>query len=68
MITKYQHYIHIVMKIIVSVDDVKDENELIQKDRFESQNKNNNALRSEDLKFQRGNLFIYRTHCWNWLK
>ena len=52
MITKYQHYIHIVMKIIVSVDDVKDENELIQNDRFESQNKNNNALRSEDLKCQ----------------
>ena len=68
MITKYQHYIHIVMKIIVSVDDVKDENELIQNDRFESQNKNNNALRSEDLKFQRGNLFIYRTQSWNWLK
>ena len=32
---------------IQEVDDVNDENELIQNDRFESQNKNNNALRSE---------------------
>ena len=52
------------MENSVSVDRVEDKNKLKQNDRFESQNKNNNALRAEDLKFQRGNLFIYRTQGW----